>query len=56
MDFSGGNVTFTYEMSFIGEHSNKIVPCYCVLNDNGETISDKIYQQVFLFFTIRNVY
>lgn len=46
MDFPGGKVMFTFEMSFIGEHSDKRIPCYHVLNDNGETVSDESYQQV----------
>lgn len=46
MDFPGGKVMFTSEMSFIGDHSEKRVPCYRVLNVNGEILSGKTYQQV----------
>ena len=54
MDFPGGKVMFTSEMSFIGEHSDKRIPCYRILNDDGENVSDESYQQVFRFFTIQN--
>lgn len=46
MDFPGGRVTFTPQMNFIPEYPEKRVPCYRVLNDNGDPILGKIYQEV----------
>ncbi|GLT71065.1 hypothetical protein SLA2020_431070 [Shorea laevis] len=38
LDFPGGKVAFTTEMSFISESADKRVPCYRVLDGNGEPI------------------
>ncbi|XP_048499228.1 2-oxoisovalerate dehydrogenase subunit alpha 2, mitochondrial isoform X2 [Beta vulgaris subsp. vulgaris] len=44
MDFPGGKVMFTSQMSFIAESGKKRVPCYRVLDDCGEPISGKIHE------------
>ncbi|GFQ01641.1 2-oxoisovalerate dehydrogenase subunit alpha 2 mitochondrial [Phtheirospermum japonicum] len=46
MDFPGGRVTFTPQMEFISESSEKRVPCYRVLDDDGYTITGSIFEQV----------
>ncbi|KAL3638872.1 hypothetical protein CASFOL_016779 [Castilleja foliolosa] len=46
MDFPGGRVTFTPQMECISESSEKRVPCYRVLDDNGYTITGSIFEQV----------
>lgn len=46
MDFPGGKVMFTSQMSFIAELGKKRVPCYRVLDDCGEPISGKIHELV----------
>ncbi|CAO2834260.1 unnamed protein product [Amaranthus hypochondriacus] len=46
LDFPGGKVTFTSEMSFIGESGKTRVPCYRLLSDNGEPISTQNHQLV----------
>lgn len=38
LDFPGGKVAFTNQMSFISESADKRVPCYRVLDGNGEPI------------------
>jgi 2-oxoisovalerate dehydrogenase E1 component alpha subunit len=45
-DFPGGRVTFTSELSFISESDDKRVPCYRVLDDNGDPIMLSTFQQV----------
>ncbi|KAI3736687.1 hypothetical protein L2E82_26652 [Cichorium intybus] len=45
MDFPGGRIGFTSEMSFIPESSEKRVQCYRVLDDNGYQLSSTISQQ-----------
>ena len=47
MDFPGGRVTFTSEMRFISESAEKRVPCYRVLDDEGEPImQSNVLEQV----------
>ncbi|KAK7410650.1 hypothetical protein VNO78_01602 [Psophocarpus tetragonolobus] len=46
IDFPGGKVGFTSEMRFISESAQKRVPCYCVLDDNGELVKHSNYVQV----------
>ncbi|XP_022768045.1 2-oxoisovalerate dehydrogenase subunit alpha 1, mitochondrial-like [Durio zibethinus] len=46
LDFPGGKVTYTSEMNFITESSRMRVPCYRVLDDNGELIMGGDFQQV----------
>ncbi|XVF39192.1 hypothetical protein PTKIN_Ptkin01aG0015800 [Pterospermum kingtungense] len=46
LDFPGGKVTYTSEMNFISESSQMRVPCYRVLDDDGELIRDSDFQQV----------
>ncbi|KAL3641180.1 hypothetical protein CASFOL_016148 [Castilleja foliolosa] len=46
IDFSDGRVTFTPQMQFISESSEKRVPCYRVLDDDGYTITGSIFEQV----------
>ncbi|KAK0577099.1 hypothetical protein LWI29_027779 [Acer saccharum] len=38
LDFPGGKVTYTSEMTFIPESQEKRVPCYRVLDDNGDLL------------------
>ncbi|GMI78356.1 hypothetical protein like AT1G21400 [Hibiscus trionum] len=40
MDFPGGKVTYTTELKFISGSSDKRIPCYRVLGDNGELLND----------------
>lgn len=47
-DFPGGRVTFTSEMRFISESAEKRVPCYQVLDNDGEPIVHSGVEQVFL--------
>jgi hypothetical protein len=45
MDFPGGKVAYTTELSFISESADKRIPCYRVLDDNGEpTLSNNFVQ------------
>ncbi|KAK2967093.1 hypothetical protein RJ640_007408 [Escallonia rubra] len=44
VDFPGGRVAFTSEMSFIAESSEKRVKCYRVLDDNGHPMSSRFEQ------------
>ncbi|KAL9234217.1 hypothetical protein vseg_009112 [Gypsophila vaccaria] len=46
MDFPGGRVMYTSHMSFIPEAAETRVPCYRVLNDNGEPILDNPHELV----------
>ncbi|XVF55895.1 hypothetical protein PTKIN_Ptkin06aG0073000 [Pterospermum kingtungense] len=46
LDFPGGKVAYTSEMNFISESSQMRVPCYRVLDDDGELIRDTDFQQV----------
>ncbi|KAK9216265.1 hypothetical protein WN944_008272 [Citrus x changshan-huyou] len=46
LDFPGGKVGYTSEMRFIPESSEKRVPCFRVLDDNGELIKGSDFQQV----------
>ncbi|XP_017981818.1 PREDICTED: 2-oxoisovalerate dehydrogenase subunit alpha 1, mitochondrial [Theobroma cacao] len=47
LDFPGGKVTYTSEMNFISESSHERIPCYRVLDDDGEIINmDSDLQQV----------
>ncbi|BAT78736.1 hypothetical protein LR48_Vigan04g167900 [Vigna angularis] len=46
IDFPGGKVGFTSEMRFISETAQKRVPCYRVLDDNGELVKYSNYVQV----------
>ncbi|KHN46960.1 2-oxoisovalerate dehydrogenase subunit alpha, mitochondrial [Glycine soja] len=46
IDFPGGKVGFTSEMRFISESPEKRVPCYRVLDDNGEIVKYSNYVQV----------
>ncbi|XWS23646.1 hypothetical protein CRYUN_Cryun28dG0032800 [Craigia yunnanensis] len=44
--FPGGKVTNTSKMNFISESSQMRVPCYRVLDNDGELIMDSDFQQV----------
>ncbi|XP_027363928.1 2-oxoisovalerate dehydrogenase subunit alpha 2, mitochondrial-like isoform X2 [Abrus precatorius] len=46
IDFPGGKVAFTSEMRFISESPQKRVPCYRVLDENGELVTYSNYVQV----------
>ncbi|WJX34691.1 3-methyl-2-oxobutanoate dehydrogenase (2-methylpropanoyl-transferring) [Trifolium repens] len=46
IDFPGGNVKFIPQMSFISESLQHRVPCYRVLDDNGEPILGTNFVQV----------
>nr|XP_023872383.1 2-oxoisovalerate dehydrogenase subunit alpha 2, mitochondrial-like [Quercus suber]POE85904.1 2-oxoisovalerate dehydrogenase subunit alpha 2, mitochondrial [Quercus suber] len=46
LDFPGGKVEFTSEMNFISESADKRVPCYRVLDVNGELIVSNNFVQV----------
>ncbi|XP_010497496.1 PREDICTED: 2-oxoisovalerate dehydrogenase subunit alpha 2, mitochondrial-like, partial [Camelina sativa] len=46
MDFPGGKVAFTPEIKFISESSKERVPCYRVLDDNGQLITNSHFVQV----------
>ncbi|MED6161137.1 hypothetical protein PIB30_057886 [Stylosanthes scabra] len=46
IDFPGGKVAFTSEMRFISEASQKRVPCYRVLDDNGMAMKYSNYVQI----------
>lgn len=48
LDFPGGKVEFTSDMNFISESADKRVPCYRVLDDDGELIVSKNFVQVSL--------
>lgn len=40
MDFPGGKVAFTPEIHFISESNEERVPCYRVLDDNGQQLTN----------------
>ncbi|KAH7567969.1 hypothetical protein ACOSP7_009712 [Xanthoceras sorbifolium] len=46
LEFPGGKVTYTSEMTFISESQEKRVPCYRVLDDNGDLLLGSHLQQV----------
>ncbi|XP_020226449.1 2-oxoisovalerate dehydrogenase subunit alpha 2, mitochondrial isoform X2 [Cajanus cajan] len=46
MDFPGGPVEFIPEMRFISESSKERIPCYRVLDDNGQPILGHNFVQV----------
>ncbi|XP_045824108.1 2-oxoisovalerate dehydrogenase subunit alpha 2, mitochondrial [Trifolium pratense] len=46
IDFPGGNVKFIHEMRFISESLQHRVPCYRVLDENGEPILGTNFVQV----------
>ncbi|KAJ9560264.1 hypothetical protein OSB04_005424 [Centaurea solstitialis] len=46
VDFPGGRVAFTSEMTFLPESSEKRVQCYRVLDDNGYPLSSKQFEHV----------
>ncbi|XVE55242.1 hypothetical protein DITRI_Ditri03aG0143500 [Diplodiscus trichospermus] len=46
LDFPGGKVAYTSEMNFISESSQRRVPCYRVLDDDGELIMGSNFQQI----------
>ncbi|XP_024972530.1 2-oxoisovalerate dehydrogenase subunit alpha 1, mitochondrial-like [Cynara cardunculus var. scolymus] len=46
VDFPGGRVAFTSEMSFLPESSEKRVQCYRVLDDNGYPLSSTQFKHV----------
>lgn len=51
IDFPGGKVAFTCDMRFISESAEKRVPCYRVLDDNGDLMpySDHVQVSQYLF-------
>ncbi|KAK4429589.1 2-oxoisovalerate dehydrogenase subunit alpha 2, mitochondrial [Sesamum alatum] len=46
IDFPGGRVTFTPQIKFISESTDKRVPCYRVLDDDGYPIPGSRFEQV----------
>ncbi|XP_044474493.1 2-oxoisovalerate dehydrogenase subunit alpha 1, mitochondrial-like isoform X2 [Mangifera indica] len=46
LDFPGGKVSYTSEMRFISESLEKRIPCYRVLDDNGEVINGSDFEEV----------
>ncbi|OMO50265.1 Dehydrogenase, E1 component [Corchorus olitorius] len=46
MDFPGGKVAYNFEMKFILGSSEKRIPCYRLLNDDGEPIMNTGFVQV----------
>ncbi|XP_060198383.1 2-oxoisovalerate dehydrogenase subunit alpha 1, mitochondrial-like isoform X1 [Lycium barbarum] len=46
MDFPGGKVPITPQMKFISESSEKRLPCYRVLDDDGYPIPGSIFEEV----------
>nr|CAB08111.1 branched chain alpha-keto acid dehydrogenase E1-alpha subunit [Solanum lycopersicum] len=46
LDFPGGKIPLTSQMKFISEASEKRLPCYRVLNDDGSLISNSIHDQL----------
>jgi len=49
IDFPGGNVKFIPQMTFLSESQQHRVPCYRVLDDNGEPIFGTDFVQVCTF-------
>lgn len=47
MDFPGGQLPITPQMKFIAESSEKRLPCYRVLDDDGYPIPGSIFEEVF---------
>lgn len=50
LDFPGGKIPLTSQMKFISEASDKRLPCYRVLNEDGSLISNTINDQVYVTF------
>ncbi|XP_039062561.1 2-oxoisovalerate dehydrogenase subunit alpha 1, mitochondrial-like [Hibiscus syriacus] len=46
IDFPGGKVAYTTELKFISGSSDKRIPCYRVLGDNGELIKGVDFEKV----------
>lgn len=46
IDFPGGRVEFVPEMKFISESVKERVPCYRVLDDNGQPLVGHNFVQV----------
>ncbi|KAK9011811.1 hypothetical protein V6N11_039891 [Hibiscus sabdariffa] len=46
LDFPGGIVVFSPEMRFLSESPSVYNPCYRVLDDNGQLISNSVFVQV----------
>ncbi|KAA8546487.1 hypothetical protein F0562_002774 [Nyssa sinensis] len=46
MDFPGGRVSFTSEMRFISESPEKRIPCYRILDENGNALMGSRFEQV----------
>lgn len=46
MDFPGGKVPITPQMKFISESSEKRLPCYRVLDDDGYPLPGTIFEEV----------
>ncbi|KAJ9146206.1 hypothetical protein P3X46_028501 [Hevea brasiliensis] len=46
LDFPGGKVAYISEMRFISESNDKRIPCYRLLDDNGELIEDSDIDQI----------
>jgi hypothetical protein len=46
IDFPGGKVAFTSEMRFISDSPHKRVPCYRVLDNDGELVTHTNHVQV----------
>lgn len=46
IEFPGGRVAFSHQMKFISEASDKRVPCYHVLDDDGYPIAGSTFEQV----------
>lgn len=48
IEFPGGRVGFTTQMKFISEATDKRVPCYRVLDDDGYPIAGSRFEQVYI--------
>ncbi|XP_022766325.1 2-oxoisovalerate dehydrogenase subunit alpha 1, mitochondrial-like [Durio zibethinus] len=46
LDFPGGKVPYTSEMTFISGSFDQRIPCYRVLDDDGELIRDSDFEKV----------
>lgn len=61
MDFPGGRVPFTSDLKFLSDSLNERIPCYRVLDDDGNLISTatgtKFHElhQVFFFNYLPNL-
>jgi len=51
IDFPGGNVKFIPQMRILSESQQHRVPCYRVLDDNGEPLFGTDFVQVCTYFT-----